>query len=115
MTEAFWSRMQVEPLNRRRWRTRVELANAIFEDLEILHHRHGATAALACSPRYSSKHLHRGMRIQQHTSTKPRAQQVAARAERTVPVEASPHQGGQGSNPQGVHGKVAGESSLPSR
>jgi transposase InsO family protein len=39
MIEAFWSRMQVELLNRHRWRTRVELANAIFDYLEILHHR----------------------------------------------------------------------------
>lgn len=40
MIEAFWSRMQVELLNRQRWRTRVELANAIFEYLEIFHNRH---------------------------------------------------------------------------
>ena len=33
--ESFWSRMQVELLDRKRWRTRVELANAIFEYLEI--------------------------------------------------------------------------------
>ena len=39
MVEAFWSRMQVELLDRRRWRTRVELANAIFEYLEIFHNR----------------------------------------------------------------------------
>ena len=31
--------MQVELLNLRRWRTRVELANAIFEYLEIFHNR----------------------------------------------------------------------------
>jgi putative transposase len=31
--------MQVELLNRRRWRTRVELANAIFEHLEVFHNR----------------------------------------------------------------------------
>jgi putative transposase len=31
--------MQVELLDRRRWRTRVELANAIFEDLEVFHNR----------------------------------------------------------------------------
>ena len=31
MVESFWARMQVELLNRKRWRTRVELANAIFE------------------------------------------------------------------------------------
>jgi len=35
--ESFWSRMQVELLDRKRWRTRVELANAIFEYLEIFH------------------------------------------------------------------------------
>jgi putative transposase len=29
--ESFWSRMQVELLDRKRWRTRIELANAIFE------------------------------------------------------------------------------------
>jgi transposase InsO family protein len=37
--ESFWARMQVELLDRRRWRTRVELANAIFEYLEIFHNR----------------------------------------------------------------------------
>ena len=39
MIEAFWSRMQVELLDTRRWRTRVELANAIFEYIEIFHNR----------------------------------------------------------------------------
>ena len=39
MMEAFWSRMQVELLNSRRWKTRVELANAIFEYLEVFHNR----------------------------------------------------------------------------
>jgi len=39
MIEAFWSRMQVELLDRQPWRTRVELANAIFEYLEIFHNR----------------------------------------------------------------------------
>jgi transposase InsO family protein len=37
--ESFWGRMQTELLNRRRWRTRVELANAIFEYVEIFHNR----------------------------------------------------------------------------
>ncbi len=40
--ESFWARMQVELLDRRRWRTRIELANAIFEYLEIFHNRHTA-------------------------------------------------------------------------
>jgi transposase InsO family protein len=39
MIEAFWSRMQVELLDTRRWKTRVELANAIFEYIEIFHNR----------------------------------------------------------------------------
>jgi transposase InsO family protein len=39
MMEAFWSRMQVELLDTRRWKTRVELANAIFEYIEIFHNR----------------------------------------------------------------------------
>ena len=39
MIESFWSRMQVELLDRKRWKTRVELANAIFEYLEIFHNR----------------------------------------------------------------------------
>jgi transposase InsO family protein len=39
LMESFWSRMQVELLNRRRWRTRVELANAMFEYIEIFHNR----------------------------------------------------------------------------
>jgi len=46
MVEAFWSRMQVELLDRRRWRTRVELANAIFEYLEIFHNRTRRHSAL---------------------------------------------------------------------
>jgi len=29
--ESFWSRMQVELLNRKRWSTRIELASAIFD------------------------------------------------------------------------------------
>ena len=37
--ESFWSRMQVELLGRRRWKTRIELANAMFEYLEIWHNR----------------------------------------------------------------------------
>jgi transposase InsO family protein len=46
MIEAFWSRMQVELLDTRRWRTRVELANAIFEYIEIFHNRRRRHSAL---------------------------------------------------------------------
>jgi transposase InsO family protein len=44
--ESFWSRMQVELLDRKRWRTRVELANAIFEYLEVFHNRQRRHSAL---------------------------------------------------------------------
>jgi putative transposase len=44
--ESFWSRMQVELLYRKRWKTRVELANAIFEYLEIFHNRQRRHSAL---------------------------------------------------------------------
>jgi putative transposase len=44
--EAFWSRMQVELLDTRRWKTRVELANAIFEYIEIFHNRRRRHSAL---------------------------------------------------------------------
>ena len=37
--ESCWARMHVELLNRKRWNTRLELANAIFEYLEISHNR----------------------------------------------------------------------------
>lgn len=39
MMESFWARMQTELLNRKKWRTRLELANAIFEYLEVFHNR----------------------------------------------------------------------------
>jgi putative transposase len=44
--EAFWSRMQVEILDRQRWRTRLELANAMFDYLEIFHNRRRRHSAL---------------------------------------------------------------------
>lgn len=39
MIESFWGRVETELINRRRWRTRTELANALFEYLEIFHNR----------------------------------------------------------------------------
>jgi transposase InsO family protein len=49
MVEAFWARMQVELLNRKRWKTRVELATAIHDYIEIWHNtrrRHSALQML---------------------------------------------------------------------
>ena len=39
MMESFWSSMQIELLNRKRRKTRIELADAIFEYIEIFHNR----------------------------------------------------------------------------
>ena len=46
LMESFCARMQVELLDRQRWRTRIELANAIFEYLEIFHNRQRRHTAL---------------------------------------------------------------------
>lgn len=46
MMESFWSSMQIELLNRHKWKTRVELANAIFEYIEIFHNRRRRHSAL---------------------------------------------------------------------
>ncbi len=46
MIESFWSRMQVELLDRQRWNTRIELANAIFGYIEIFHNRQRRHSAL---------------------------------------------------------------------
>ncbi len=37
--ESFWARLQTELLNRRKWKTRVELSTALFEYFEIFHNR----------------------------------------------------------------------------
>jgi putative transposase len=37
MVESFWGRMQVELLNRQGWKTRIELATAIHDYIELFH------------------------------------------------------------------------------
>ena len=39
LMESFWSRVQVELLDRQTWNTRLELATALFQYLEIFHNR----------------------------------------------------------------------------
>ena len=61
MVEAFWARMQVELLNRKRWKTRVELAGAIHDYIEIWHNtrrRHSALNMLTPSE-YENQHQQR--------------------------------------------------------
>ena len=61
MVESFWSRMQVELLDRKRWHTRIELANAIFEYLEIWHNRQRRHTSLGMlNPiEFEARHQHR--------------------------------------------------------
>ncbi|WP_344142602.1 integrase core domain-containing protein, partial [Polymorphospora rubra] len=58
MMESFWGRMQTELLNRRRWRTRIELANAIFEYLEIFHNRQRRHSSLGMLTPNEYERLH---------------------------------------------------------
>jgi transposase InsO family protein len=37
VVESFWARMQTELLNRRKWRTRVELSTEIFDGIEVFY------------------------------------------------------------------------------
>ncbi len=49
MVESFWGRMQVELLNRKRWKTRIELASAIHDYIELFHNtrrRHSSLGML---------------------------------------------------------------------
>jgi putative transposase len=46
VAESFWARLQTEVLNRQRWNTRLELANAIFEYIEGFHNRRRRHSAL---------------------------------------------------------------------
>ena len=49
MIEAFWSCMQVELLDSRPWKIRVELANAIFESIEMFRNRRRRYSSLAAA------------------------------------------------------------------
>lgn len=51
--------MQVELLDRKRWRTRVELANVIFENLEIFHNCQGRHSALGMLTPVESETRHK--------------------------------------------------------
>ena len=39
MMESFWSSMQIELLDRKHWRTRLELTNAMFDYIEVFYNR----------------------------------------------------------------------------
>ena len=45
-SQSFWSTLQIELLNRTKWKTRIELANAIFEYIEVFYNRRRRHSAL---------------------------------------------------------------------
>ena len=77
--ESFWGRMQTELLNGKKWKTRIELANAIFDYLEMFHNRqrrHSSIGMLTpmsmkCFTNNNPSHY----RFQQTRSTEPGAHQ----------------------------------------
>jgi transposase InsO family protein len=44
--ESFWARPQTELLNRKKWKTRIELRTALFDYLETFHNRTRRHSAL---------------------------------------------------------------------
>jgi putative transposase len=44
--ESFWARLQTELLNRKKWKTRIELSSALFDYLEIFHNRNRRHSSL---------------------------------------------------------------------
>jgi Integrase core domain len=73
--ESLWSRMQVELLDRKRWKTRIELASAIFEYLEIFHNRRRRHSSLSMLTPIEFKARHQpttAVRVHEPDSTKLR-------------------------------------------
>lgn len=58
MVESFWGRMQVELLNRQRWKTRIELATAIHDYIEIFHNTQRRHSALGMRTPTEYEKLH---------------------------------------------------------
>jgi transposase InsO family protein len=63
MMESFWARMQTELLNPKKWRTRLELANAIFEYLEVFHNRKRRHSSLGMLTPTEYETLHHDQQI----------------------------------------------------
>ncbi len=61
--ESFWGRMQTELLNRKRWKTRVELANAMFDYLEIFHNRQRRHSSIGMLTPIEYENLHHNRSI----------------------------------------------------
>ena len=62
-SELFWGRMQTELLNRKRWKTRVEVANAMFDYLEIFHNRQRRHSSVGMLTPTEYENLHHSQSI----------------------------------------------------
>ena len=58
MIEAFWARLQTELLNRKKWKTRLDLTAALFDYLEIFHNRNRRHNSLGMLTRVEYERLH---------------------------------------------------------
>lgn len=58
MIESFWGRVQTELLNRKRWKTRLELSAALFDSLEIFDNRTRRNRALGMRTPVEYERLH---------------------------------------------------------
>lgn len=58
IVEAFWARMQVELRNRKRWKTRIELAPALHDYIEIFHNtrRRHSSLSMLTPTEYENQH-----------------------------------------------------------
>jgi putative transposase len=58
MVESFWARMQVELFNRKKWKTRIELATAIHDHIELFHNTRRRHSSLSMLTPTEYEHLH---------------------------------------------------------
>jgi transposase InsO family protein len=58
VVESFWGRMQTELLNRRRWKTRVELSTEIFDWIEVFYNRSRRHSSLGMRSPVNFEKLH---------------------------------------------------------
>jgi transposase InsO family protein len=58
MMESFWGRIQVELLNRHRWKTRIELASGIHDYIELFHNTRRRHSALGMRTPVEFEHQH---------------------------------------------------------
>lgn len=58
VVESFWGRMQTELLNRRKWKTRIELSTAIFDWIEVFYNRTRRHSSLGMLSPIAYERLH---------------------------------------------------------